>query len=387
MRVLLFTIIVICLTHFVNAQNYTLYPNIQFDTIPGIKPNLLSLDVYKPTKFSGLRPVIIIIHGGYWNVGDKTAFQQAYMADLFADSGYVSVSINYRLSPDPVDTISATAVRFPIHPQDCANAVSWIVSNIANYSGDTSKVSLMGHSAGAHLVLLLSTNESFLKKVGLSLQKIKCTCSLDAGVFDVAEELKQAESNISRRAPLINAFGKDTSLYDDASPQLNIQLGKSFPDFLLIHQNTSDRIYSNKRFKDSLFANGYNKITLFNANPYDHNQTASMIGNPLDTIGETTTMMSFFRTCLDKHSTDVFENIEKKSIYTVYPNPTSTTLFIQGQTENISQYEIVNIFGQILQRVKIFNNEIDVSKLESGVFIIRLISVKNKIEYLKFIKI
>lgn len=110
---------------------------------------------------------MIYIHGGYWRSGDKNSIGSK--AKLFTDSGYVFVSINYQLSPDPIDTLSATAVRFPVHPQDCAGAVKWVFDNISTYSGDTSKVSLIGHSAGAHLVLLLSTNHVFYRMQELTL--------------------------------------------------------------------------------------------------------------------------------------------------------------------------------------------------------------------------
>jgi hypothetical protein len=300
-----------------------LYSNIQYDTIAGVNPNLLSLDVYKPINYTGFRPVVIYIHGGYWNAGDKTNVY--YLPGLFTDSGYVFVSINYRLSPNPIDTISPTSVRFPIHPQDCANAIKWVFNNIQNYSGDTSRAGLMGFSAGAHLVLIVSTNEIFLQNTYLSLKGIKGTCSLDCGVFDLPEELRQAGGYIQRRAPLINAFGRDTSLYDDASPQFNIQQGKSLPNFLLVHQNTPDRVYSNVRFKDSLIANGYSKVTLFNAYPYDHGQIALMLGNPMDTIGETDTVMAFFRRCLSGTITGIIDNSNTIPsdyiLYQNYPNP------------------------------------------------------------------
>lgn len=152
------------------------------------------------------------IHGGDWNGGDKS-WNILNMAKVFSDSGYIFVSINYRLSPDPPDTTKSNAVRFPIHPYDCAKAFQWIVNNIHLYEGDSSRISIMGHSAGAHLTLLLATNDTFLHYLSLSRQKIKCACSLDAGVFDMQEELDEAGSGTGRREQHINAFGKNNNLY------------------------------------------------------------------------------------------------------------------------------------------------------------------------------
>jgi arylformamidase len=96
------------------SQNFTLFQNLQYKTIPGVAANLLRLDVYRPNNITGLKPVMVYVHGGYWRNGDKDNVDSK--ARLFTDSGFVFVSINYRLSPEPIDTQSTTAVRFPIHP-------------------------------------------------------------------------------------------------------------------------------------------------------------------------------------------------------------------------------------------------------------------------------
>ena len=366
---------------YTTTTGYQKFSNIKYCSVSGVDDNLLSLDIYKPNNNLSKLPVMIYIHGGYWNAGDKIAVGSK--AKLFTDSGYVFVSINYRLSPNPEDTASSNAVRFPVHPQDCAKAIKWVYDSIANYNGDNEKISLIGHSAGAHLVLLLSTNETFLNNEGLTLKKIKCTCSLDAGVFDVAEELKQAGSSMSRRIPLINAFGTDESLYDDASPQFHIERGKDLPWLMLVHQNINDRLSTHYRFRDSLKNNGYSNFLLFNANPYDHNTINSALGNTSDNIGETDSVISFFKKCLKETSTGVFQNEKIKEEFIIYPNPANTTLFIQGQTENISQFEIINIFGQTLQSGMVEDGRIDVSNLENGIYFLK---TKNSIHKFMVVK-
>ncbi len=342
-----------------DEKGYTLFPHIEYHKDTKANPNQLNLDIYKPNKQSGSLPVMVYIHGGYWNAGDKWFVGEK--AKIFTDSGYVFVSINYRLSPDPIDTLKEEAIRFPIHPEDCARAIKWVYDSISIYNGDNTKISLIGHSDGAHLVLLLSTNEQFLEKVGLSLQKVKCTCSLDAGVFDVAEELNQAGSLVIRRAPLINAFGRDESLYDDASPQKHIERGKYLPQMSLVHQNNSDRLYSHNRFKDSLNKNGHFNHYYFNANPNDHGQINSMLENSDDYTGETIEVMRFFRDCLRNVAT--IKDLEE-IIFRISPNPTSDYIeikpekspyshnsfspFIKGDAKGkgISEIKIYNTFGE-----------------------------------------
>lgn len=376
----------IFLTNF--GSGYTLTSNVKYDSIPGVDPNLLSLDVYKPNTLTGLRPVIVYIHGGSWNAGDK-AWYVGDMAKLFTDSGYVFVSINYRLSPNPTDTLLTTAVRFPIHPRDCAKAFQWVVNNIHQYSGDSSRISLMGHSAGAHLTLLLSTNHSFLNQQGIAPQKVKCACSLDAGVFDVAEEFQQAGSFIPRREPLINAFGLDANLYNDASPQYHIQRGKYLPDLYLVHQNTSDRLYSHYRFRDSLNANGHNNHFLFNANPYNHASIALMIGNPNDSINVTGSVLQFFRNCLRNITTSVDDINSTNSQLLIYPNPTQSQLTLSKLPTGFSgTVSIYNSMGQLVfsERKTGSQFSIQTGQLNMGIYMVQVKTDKGETITRKFIK-
>src|SRR4051812_5593518 len=55
------------------------------------------LDVYSPAGAKDL-PVVVWIHGGGWQAGDKTDVQVKPQA--FNDKGFVFVSVNYRLLPD-----------------------------------------------------------------------------------------------------------------------------------------------------------------------------------------------------------------------------------------------------------------------------------------------
>merc|ERR1712194_472932 len=54
------------------------------------------------------------------------------------------------------------SVRFPEHPEDVASAVHWTVENIHRHGGDPGCLILAGHSAGAHLVSLVSLDTQYL---------------------------------------------------------------------------------------------------------------------------------------------------------------------------------------------------------------------------------
>ena len=85
-------------------SSYNLYNNIKYSEIPGVNDNELSLDIYQPDNMEEgeILPVLVYVHGGSWNAGDKS--NVAYKAEFFPENGYIFVSTNYRLSPNPPET-------------------------------------------------------------------------------------------------------------------------------------------------------------------------------------------------------------------------------------------------------------------------------------------
>ena len=99
------------------------------------------LDIFPAESQSrNLRPVHIFFHGGYWRAQDKDNF--AFVAGALISSGITTVIANYELCPDStLDGVAESAIA----------AVEWIHRHIAQYGGDPLKISISGHSAGAHL--------------------------------------------------------------------------------------------------------------------------------------------------------------------------------------------------------------------------------------------
>lgn len=130
------------------------------------------LDVYVPGEGEGPWPVVVFFHGGRWTFGDKAEYRFAGQA--LADSGFVAVLPNYRLYPRN---------RFPDFLEDAARAVGWVKRNIDSYGGDPGELALMGHSAGAHLALLLHMDERWLAAEGVDARALVGTVGL-AGAYD-----------------------------------------------------------------------------------------------------------------------------------------------------------------------------------------------------------
>jgi acetyl esterase/lipase len=130
------------------------------------------LDIYAPSSRRPV-PVVVFIYGGGWKQGDKSQYR--FVAAALAARGFLTVVPNYRLFPE---------VRFPTFLRDNATAVAWTKANIAAYGGDLRCIFLMGHSAGAYNVAMLTLDKQWLGAVGVDPDRdIKGSIGL-AGPYD-----------------------------------------------------------------------------------------------------------------------------------------------------------------------------------------------------------
>ncbi len=92
---------------------------------------------------------LVFIHGGYWQLFDKSSFY--FIAAAFAQYDITTVLLNYPLSPaNSMDQIVAS----------CRKAISWLKDNLAELGGDPNQIYVAGHSAGAHLATMLIAGDN-----------------------------------------------------------------------------------------------------------------------------------------------------------------------------------------------------------------------------------
>jgi len=107
----------------------------------------MAVDIRRPADADGSRPAVMLVHGGGWSSGQASDMDT--WADLLADAGWVSFSVDYRLS-------SPTQGAWPAALDDVQAALAWVRANASAYGGDPDKLVVLGESAGAHLTALLA---------------------------------------------------------------------------------------------------------------------------------------------------------------------------------------------------------------------------------------
>ena len=186
------------------------------------------------------------MHGGAFINGDK-ANKIADKVELFTDAGWAFASLNYRLVGDPGAgptngvypgrrTGHRRRARVPRRPRDRVQR------------GDPHEIMLLGHSAGAFLVSLVSTDESFVEGAGISLSDIVCTAPLDT-TYDIPAQIA---SGGTEEAMFRNAFGNDPTVWQQASPPNNVEAGKDIPAFHIVTRGQPARVAQSQAFATTL---------------------------------------------------------------------------------------------------------------------------------------
>ena len=174
-------------------------------------------DVYvstEPPTSLAPSPVIFFVHGGGWAHGDKanTRVVEPKIAH-WVEQGYVVISANYRLLPTPVAQ----------QADDVAAAIAFAQSQAGLWGGDPKRFVLVGHSAGAHLVALVSAGA----RTATRPQPWRGSVLLDSAALDVTAIMTHRHFGLYDRA-----FGSDRRDWAALSP--SVQLARATPPMLAV---------------------------------------------------------------------------------------------------------------------------------------------------------
>lgn len=130
------------------------------------------LDLYAPRRPRGRLPLLVFVHGGGWDSGDRCEYSFAGRA--LAALGFLVACADYRVFPDAV---------FPAFVEDLATAANWLVAHAKEHGGDPGRLVLAGHSAGAYNAVMLGLDGRYLRAAGVDPRKVKAVAGL-SGPYD-----------------------------------------------------------------------------------------------------------------------------------------------------------------------------------------------------------
>ena len=130
----------------------TVTPNITYGSAVDLEGQTVTLqmDMYQGTGDTNTRrPAIVWVHGGSFCCGDKSEADIVDEATTFAEKGYVTFSINYRLeSPGCSGTFSNCVQAIQEAFEDAQTAVQFVRANATAYDIDPTRIAIGGTSAG-----------------------------------------------------------------------------------------------------------------------------------------------------------------------------------------------------------------------------------------------
>ncbi|WP_418001838.1 alpha/beta hydrolase [Mycobacterium sp. PDNC021] len=113
---------------------------VQHRFIPGPTADL-PVRIYWPTQDRGPHPVIVVLHGSGWVIGNLDLVDEPARV-LARDTGYVVLAVNYQKAPEH---------PFPIPLQDCVSSVRWVHTHASELGVDPNRLAVVGDSAGGNL--------------------------------------------------------------------------------------------------------------------------------------------------------------------------------------------------------------------------------------------
>ncbi|MDR6634618.1 arylformamidase [Phyllobacterium sp. 1468] len=160
-----------------------------------------TLDIFFPEGPRQARPVHIFIHGGYWRMFSKRDY--SYVADTITRAGAIAVILDYALMPH---------VRLEVLVDQVRRARQWVRDHIARYGGDASRLTVSGHSAGAHLASFLFQKQAESSGIAAAL--------LLGGIYDLKPlqqsflqaEIGLTDQEVAAFSPLSHSHDVHTNL-------------------------------------------------------------------------------------------------------------------------------------------------------------------------------
>ncbi len=174
-----------------------------FEVSYGADP-LQKLDIYLPEGRTEQTKLLIFIHGGNWNAGDKSDYA-IVLSDLH-NQGFAIANLDYRLAD------ASSGILYSDLSDDIHSAIEFLKTKSSTFIYSPDKIIISGHSAGGHLALYTAyaNNDD---------NSIKAVMSL-AGPTDVTDAYFTGNPDLNALVENLTgiAYLADTAIWVDASP-------------------------------------------------------------------------------------------------------------------------------------------------------------------------
>lgn len=193
------------------------------------------IDVYLPPG-KPKPQIIFMVHGGGWVFGDRKAKKFIEnKVKRWVPKGFIVISVGYRLLPkaNPLE-----------QADDVAKALAFSQKKAQLWGGEPKQFVLLGHSAGAHLVTLISSSSRW--KESLPLEPILGTISLDSAVMNTPELMNQKHPKLYD-----DAMGSDPKFWELVSPFHQLK-AKASPFYIVCSSERKDSCDQGKAFGEKL---------------------------------------------------------------------------------------------------------------------------------------
>ena len=182
------------------------------------------MDILGPTAGPpGPRPMLVFFYGGGWDSGSRSLY--GWAAHALAARGFVVAAPDYRLVP---------TVRFPGFIEDAAAATARFGELAEVHGGDRGRLGVLGHSAGAHLAMMIALDRRYMAGAGAP-GLIRAAAGL-AGPYDFLPFDVPASINAFGRAPDPTLTQPVTFVRPDAPP---LWLGHGTADTVVHAEDTT----------------------------------------------------------------------------------------------------------------------------------------------------
>ena len=181
-----------------------------------------TLDLFLPSKQPA--PLLIFVHGGYWQSLDKGDF--SFLAPAFLSRGIAFASLNYSLAPD-------AAIGQMV--EETCQAVAWLLERGGDFGVDAGRIAICGHSAGGHLACM-AYSADWAARLGETGSPLRFCCSV-SGIYQLEPLRHSYQQDVLKiDAAVVSRLSPQSVIPETSVGPLVVAVGDEEPNEFIVQQ-------------------------------------------------------------------------------------------------------------------------------------------------------